>query len=102
MSFRGLIDDISYRYGMFPYQFSTDYSASKTNEGLIFKTKNNESSIGYDELYKMWDEIRNQSVFSKGSHIEKKLFCELLLNLGYISNVRLLNPKTNDLVEGYY
>ncbi len=101
MSFRGLIDDISHQCGMFPYQFSTDSSVSKTNEGLIFKNKNNELSIVYDELYKIWDEIRNQSVFSKGSDIEKNLFCELLLNLGYISNIRLLNTKTNDLVEGY-
>lgn len=101
MSFRGVIDDIVYQSAILPYEFSAGSTVTKSDEGLLFKIKEKEFNIEYEELHKMWDEIRDDLVFFKDSTDEKKMFCDLLLNLGYLSNIRLLNKKTNQLEDGY-
>ena len=101
MSFRGLLDDIFYQSAILPYEFSSGSTVKKMGENLLFKAKNQEISISNEELHQMWDEIRNDLVFTVNERSPKAIFCELLLELGYISKIKLLNKKTNQLEVGY-
>lgn len=101
MSFRGLLDDISQQCSsLLPYEITDTSSIIKSQNKFIFKLESSEFIVNEDDLHIIWDEIRNKLIFEKSTDCKKLLFCELLLKLGYLSNIRLYN-KTGTLIEGY-
>jgi hypothetical protein len=50
----------------------------------------------------MWDAIRSQSVFKTNSTADNASLTYSLLNaLGYLSKIRILDTKTEQMVNGY-
>lgn len=106
MSFIGLKDDISILCGLTPYDFQVldkDYSVVY-NEGLNFLGAHTKETIFVSEsnFYKIWDDIRSKSIFANTSNItEETLVYAFLCSLGYLSKIRLLDSKTNEMINGY-
>ena len=106
MSFNGVKDDILITTRMLPYALQTVngiYDVSYNN-GLIFthQTSKETLCVPEDTFYGMWDTIRRRSIFS--STIEsapESLVHALLCALGYLSKIRLLDNKTDQMVSGY-
>ena len=58
--------------------------------------------IDEDKFFMIWDYIRTHNMFTlecekDGSY----LIYELLVDLGYLSKIKILNKSTNEFCEGY-
>ena len=74
------------------------------DDGLIFTSSDNQMHCKIDEksLYKIWDEIRIKGVFPAPPDNQLRILVYALLeSLGYLSEVRIKNNKTLDMVDGY-
>lgn len=105
LSFNGVKDDIIYNTGMIGYNFllnSKKYMVEWEN-GLKFTFDNSKSLFVCEELFfEIWDEVRNKSIFSAPINDEsRELVCALLLSLGYLTEIRLQDSKTNKMLDGY-
>ncbi len=106
MSFNGVKDDICCSSSLMPFEFrasGTDWTVIWDN-GLVFKngTDKTEEHVNEDEFYKVWDDIRNASVFSvNGKTLSEKLIYALLSAYGYLSPVRVKVSAAGELTEGY-
>jgi O-acetyl-ADP-ribose deacetylase (regulator of RNase III) len=104
MSFNGLVDDISHRSALLPYEFSVGgKSVNMTyNNGLHFSIEGKDIEISEDDFYIFWDKIRsNQLITADIEDTQYYFVCELLLSLGYLSAIKLQDKKTGQMVAGY-
>lgn len=106
MSFNGVKDDIINSSSIVPYllEFSHKKYDVRWNQGLEFLSLNNqiENKINEEAFYEIWDEIRNKSVFPIPRKDETRtLVYGLLQSLGYLSEIKIQNHKTLEMVDGY-
>ena len=106
LSFNGVKDDIIYNTRMLPYNFNIgdkEYSV-KWNNGLVFNeiSSDKQMQITEDSFFEIWDSLRKRSVFRNPSGQKgKELICAMLLSLGYLSEIRLQDSKTQIMYDGY-
>lgn len=106
MSFDGLKDDFAYLTALLPYPF--EYSSKKyemnMKTSLEIREVDHETQFSFSEseFYEIWDDIRNRSVFSIDHANEKTEILYALLNhVGYLSKIKLLDPASNKMLDGY-
>ena len=107
MSFNGVKDDLIFLSSSFPYVFDVNhqtYELHYLNDNFqISDTKTDKVwNICERDLYIIWDKIRNNSVFSINEAQENEvLIYGLLYAAGYLSKIKILNPKVNCMENGY-
>lgn len=106
MSFEGVKDYFQTLSTILPYSFSyNDHNYEMTmHESLNITDITDHTSYIFDEeeFYKVWDDIRVQCVFSIANASEKtKTLYALLNNVGYLSQIRILDSKSQCLEDGY-
>lgn len=103
MSFNGLIDDITYQTSLTPLIFphnGEEVSAKYTN-GLTFDFKGESISVTEENLFQIWDYIRENGIFMSDVSADKSIIFSMLLKLGYVSKIRIQDSKTGDMQDGY-
>ena len=105
LSFIGVKDDLAITCAL-QYQFMlADEKLSVVYRSGLHFSDASMSEICYvneDELYLLWDSIRNKSVFKAPVELNKvSLTYALLFSLGYLSKIRILDGKTNRMEDGY-
>lgn len=106
MSFNGVKDDISVTCSLMPYSFTCagkDYSATY-QDGIHFQDSIHQEVcfIPEDDLFQIWDSIRSKCIFTAPDVCNKaSLTYAMLFALGYLSKVRILDSKTNEMEDGY-
>lgn len=103
MSFNGLCDDIRSRCAMTPIEFSWRGKNVKAyfQNSLSFESGDSSFEIGSDELYQLWDDIRQMCVFPDSDDPTiSQLYC-LLCHIGYLSHVEIYIEKSDEMVSGY-
>lgn len=106
MSFEGVKDDFQTLSTILPYSFSYN---NHNYEMSMHKSLNITDITGHvsytfdeEEFYKLWDDIRVQCVFSIVNASEKtKALYALLNHVGYLSQIRILDSKSQCLEDGY-
>ena len=107
MSFNGVKDDLTYISAMCPYSFEVKnikykmtYSDAKLQISTIDDKEN--WTVDEDQLYQIWDDIREKSVFSEKEADEKSILVYgLLYATGYLSKIKLYDSKTEEMIDGY-
>jgi len=107
MSFNGVNDDIIFNCTLAPYSF--DYKDKSNyvrweNDSFIFTGVNSDDSlkVSDDELFEVWDDIRNKSIFQTPEDDQKRvLIYALLHSLGYLSEIRIRDSKSSNMIDGY-
>lgn len=101
LSFDGMLDDIKLRCAMLPIEIMVDENKYliSYNDGLDLCTEGGVKAKHYtsDELYSIWDDIREQNIYEVSD--DSKLFCELLTYLGYLGRVKIV--KSEKRIAGY-
>ena len=107
MSFQGLEDDIRYNCSIVPFSFSsaqTEWSVI-WREGLIFEKQKSDGksvAISEDEFFEIWSDLRNSGIVLKSEPASSdRLVLDLLLSLGYVSEIRITDNRNNEKIEGY-
>ncbi len=105
LSFNGVKDDIIYNIGMLGYTLNINSITCtiQWNNGLNFIFNDSKTVFVAEEMFfEIWDEVRNKSVFAASSNDESRaLVCALLLSLGYLTEIRLQDNKTMEMLDGY-
>lgn len=104
MSFNGLIDDISSQATLLPYAYNVDGAEITVyyKDGLHFQRGKEKIDIDEDKFFMIWDYIRTHNMFTlEGEKDGSYLIYELLVDLGYLSKIKILNKSTNEFCEGY-
>lgn len=106
MSFDGVKDDLRMLSALIPYSFSFDdhnYEMILRDNLEITDTATKTTYLFLEEeFYRTWDDIRSQSVFSTaGVSNKEEVLYALLSKVGYLSKIKILDPKTQSMVAGY-
>lgn len=107
MSFNGVKDDLTNLSTMIPYSFEIlgqKYEMKYNGDRLQISSINTEKTWEIEEnhLYSVWDDIRIRSIFSENDANETdKLVYGLLYATGYLSKIKIFDPKTDSMVDGY-
>lgn len=104
MSFNGLIDDISSQTTLLPYAYNVDGVEIMVyyKDGLHFQKGKEKIDIDEDQFFMIWDYIRTHNMFTLDEEKDGSyLIYELLVNLGYLSKIKILNKSTNKFCDGY-
>ena len=106
LSFIGLKDDISLQCRLLPYIFcymGYDISVHYDN-GLVFSFSDSHGDVlvSEDSFFEIWNNIRNQSVIEDPNCLsQKSIVLAMLFSMGYLSAIRLVDPKTGVASDGY-
>lgn len=106
MSFNGVKDDLATNSSLLPYsfEFNSKMFSYTYDGGLHFLNSDNEeiAFVGEEELYAYWDAIRTKCVFKASAEQNgESLTRGLLSSLNYLTMIRILDIKTNTMVNGY-
>ena len=107
MSFNGVKDDLTNLSTMIPYSFEIrgqKYEMKYNGDRLQISSVNTGKTWEIEEnrLYSVWDDIRVRSIFSENDANETdKLVYGLLYATGYLSKIKIFDPKTDSMVDGY-
>lgn len=104
MSFNGLIDDISSQATLLPYAYNVDGAEIMVyyKDGLHFQKGKEKIDIDEDQFFMIWDYIRTHNMFTLDEEKDGSyLIYELLVNLGYLSKIKILNKSANKFCDGY-
>jgi O-acetyl-ADP-ribose deacetylase (regulator of RNase III) len=107
MSFNGVKDDLTNLSAMLPYPFAIgDQQYEMTYQDQILSITSSASNqrwnIDESKLYMIWDDIRVNSVFAeKDADDAVKLVYGLLYAAGYLSKIKIYDPKAECMVSGY-
>lgn len=107
MSFQGLEDDIRYNCSIVPFSFSSARTAWNViwQEGLLFEKENSDAlpvRVNEDEFFEIWSDIRNSGIALKSeAGSAKRLVLDLLLSLGYVSEIRITDKRNGEKSDGY-
>ena len=107
MSFNGVKDDLTNLSTMIPYSFEIrgqKYEMKYNGDRLQVSSVNTGKTWEIEEnrLYSVWDDIRVRSIFSENDANETdKLVYGLLYATGYLSKIKIFDPKTDSMVDGY-
>ena len=107
MSFQGLEDDIRYNCSIVPYSFSsaeTDWNVI-WQEGLVFENQDLEAAsvtVNEDEFFEIWSDLRISGIALKDeAGSPRRLVLDLLLSLGYVSEIRITDSRNGEKADGY-
>ena len=107
MSFQGLEDDIRYNCSIIPFSFSSggmDWNVI-WQEGLLFETQGSDAvsvTVNEDEFFEIWSDLRNSGIALKGEvGSSERLVLDLLLSLGYVSEIRITDNRNGEKTDGY-
>ena len=106
ISFNGVKDDILHNCSLIPYEFKgLDTNWKLTwEDGLKFISGDGSkiSFVKEDDFLSIWDEIRNKGIFplSKES-TERNLVYFMLESLEYLSEIRIQDPRSMSMINGY-
>jgi O-acetyl-ADP-ribose deacetylase (regulator of RNase III) len=108
MSFTGIKDDIinskqdlftSHQFKYQEHEWLVDWK-----DQCIF-TRNDSAEIikvSEDTFLEIWDEIRELAIFPRTTaDREFNIVCALLNSLGYLSKIKIQDPKDLNMIEGY-
>lgn len=107
MSFQGLEDDIRYNCSIVPYPFSSGQNTWSVmwNDGLLFEKTSQEKEtvrVNEESFFTIWSDLRNDGVVAKEEEgSPERLVQDLLLSLGYTSEVTIVDSKSSEKTEGY-
>lgn len=108
LSFNGMKEDLVLATSMLPYALTVaqniTYDVSFRNDVLRFENAeaNTCLTVTEEQLYQIWDAIRQHSVFkATETSIEERLVYELLFAFGYLTKIRILDSKTNVMHDGF-
>ena len=107
MSFQGLEDDIRYNCSIIPFSFSsagTDWNVI-WQEGLLFENQGSDAvsvTVNEEDFFEIWSDLRNSGIALKGdAGSPGRLVLDLLLSLGYVSEIRITDNKNGEKTDGY-
>ena len=107
MSFQGLEDDIRYNCSIIPFSFSsggTDWNVI-WQEGLLFENQGSDAvsvTVNEEDFFEIWSDLRNSGIALKGeAGSPERLVLDLLLSLGYVSEIRITDNKNGEKTDGY-
>lgn len=107
MSFQGLEDDIRYNCSIIPFSFSSggmDWNVI-WQEGLLFENQGSDAvsvTVNEEEFFEIWSDLRNSGIALKGDAGSLgRLVLDLLLSLGYVSEIRITDTKNGEKTDGY-
>ena len=107
MSFQGLEDDIRYNCSIIPFSFSSggmDWNVIWQEE-LLFETQGSDAvsvTVNEDEFFEIWSDLRNSGIALKGEvGSSERLVLDLLLSLGYVSEIRITDNRNGEKTDGY-
>ena len=107
MSFQGLEDDIRYNCSIIPFSFSSggmDWNVI-WQEGLLFENQGSDAvsvTVNEDEFFEIWSDLRNSGIALKGEvGSSERLVLDLLLSLGYVSEIRITDNRNGEKTDGY-
>lgn len=107
MSFQGLEDDIRYNCSLVPFRFSSDKKDWSVfwQEGLVFENKDPEGgrvSVNEDRFFDIWTDLRSSGIALKNeAGSPERLVLDLLLSLGYVSEIRITDGSDGEKKDGY-
>lgn len=104
LSFNAIRDELMISTSLFPYEFSADstrYTVSYDNGVLIRDSTGRQVFVEENAFFAIWDELRALGVIPLSSDNQKNLICKLLHALGYLSEIKLLDRVTNEMVPGF-
>ncbi len=106
MSSCGVCDDLRSLSGMLPYSFENsghNYEMIFDDHLTIIDTSVKDFfKFSEEEFYRSWDNIRNLSVFSITDYsVKEKALFALLHKVGYLSKIKIMEPKSQLMVDGY-
>lgn len=103
MSFVGIKDEISQKTALLPYLFQYKGKSAKAqyHEGLQIDYDGKSYSLKEDCLYRLWDNIRKETVIHDTENMTNSLTYALLADLGYLSPVRIMDYDTGTSSYGY-
>ena len=107
MSFQGLEDDIRYNCSIIPFSFSSggmDWNVI-WQEGLLFENQGSDAvsvTVNEEDFFEIWSDLRNSGIALKGdAGSPGRLVLDLLLSLGYVSEIRITDNKNGEKTNGY-
>ena len=107
MSFQGLEDDIRYNCSIIPFSFSSggmDWNVI-WQEGLLFENQGSDAvsvTVNEEDFFEIWSDLRNSGIALKGdAGSPGRLVLDLLLSLGYVSEIRITDNKNGEKTDGY-
>ena len=107
MSFQGLEDDIRYNCSIIPYRFSSDKNEWHITwqDNLLFKQPGESGSnvsVNEDEFYDIWYDLQNNGVVAQEkAGTAARLVLDMLLSLGYVSEVIITDSHSAEKTAGY-
>ena len=107
MSFQGLEDDIRYNCSIIPFSYSSggmDWNVI-WQEGLLFENQGSDAvsvTVNEEDFFEIWSDLRNSGIALKGdAGSPGRLVLDLLLSLGYVSEIRITDNKNGEKTDGY-
>ena len=107
MSFQGREDDIRYNCSIIPFSFSSggmDWNVI-WQEGLLFENQGSDAvsvTVNEEDFFEIWSDLRNSGIALKGdAGSPGRLVLDLLLSLGYVSEIRITDNKNGEKTDGY-
>ena len=107
MSFQGLEDDIRYNCSIIPFSFSSggmDWNVI-WQEGLLFENQGSDAvsvTVNEEDFFEIWSDLRNSGIALKGdAGSPGRLVLDLLLSLGYVSEIRITDNRNGEKTYGY-
>lgn len=108
MSFQGLEDEIRSHCSVEPFYFvsaQTDWDVFWEKDGLAFQKQNIKTEpvqIDEDDFFEIWSDLRSNGLALKDEEESAhRLVLDLLLSLGYVSEVSVVDRKTEKKTSGY-
>ena len=108
MSFQSLEDDIQCHCSVDPYHFvsgKTEWNVLWEEDGLVFQKHGKKAEsvqINEDNFFEIWSDLRCNGLALKAKeNSAHRLVLDLLLALGYVSEVKVIDGKTGGITNGY-
>lgn len=106
LSFNGVTDDIAAACAIAPYKFSAGDKivSARYDKGVNFcvSSESEPVLVSEDALYALWDDIRRRGLIRLADKPRCATFVyALLCSLGYLSKIRILDPASEVMEDGY-
>ena len=107
MSFQGLEDDIRYNCSIIPFSFFFFFFFFFFfwQEWLLFYNHCSDAvsvTVNEDAFFEIWSDLRASGIALKGAAGSPgRLVLDLLLSLGYVSEIRITDSRNGEKADGY-
>ena len=107
MSFQGLEEDIRYNCSIVPFRFSSSQRGWNViwQNGLLFEKEDEDPvsiAVNEDEFFEIWSDLRADGIALKSeTDSPVRLVLDLLLSLGYVSEIRITDSEAGEKTDGY-